>query len=158
MLPYQIRPMLPQEYPLLQDFLYHAIYQKEGDSPLHYSITTKPELKMFFENFGKEHDHCLVAEVDSRIIGAVWVLILAQGFGHVDAETPELAVSLKPEYRGKGIGTQLMQSMLQLLKQKGYRKVSLSVQKDNYACAIYQKLGFTLWEEKCEEFIMVYSF
>ena len=54
-------------------------------------------------------------------------------YGHVDDETPSFAVSLYKEYRGRGIGTELMRRMLDLLKSRGYKKASLAMQKANYA-------------------------
>ena len=76
-------------------------------------------------------------------------------YGHIDDVTPSLAISLYKEYRGLGIGTALMKEMLLLLKSKGYEKVSLSVQKANYAFKMYQKLGFEIIDENEEEYIMV---
>ena len=43
------------------------------------------------------------------------------------------------DYRGYGIGTALMKEMLRILKDRGYKQVSLSVQKANYAVDMYQK-------------------
>ena len=59
-------------------------------------------------------------------------------YGHIDDNTPSFAISLYEEYRGKGIGTELMKTMLKLLKNKGYKKTSLAVQKDNYAVKMYK--------------------
>ena len=75
-------------------------------------------------------------------------------YGHIDNSTPSFAISLYEEYRGKGIGTRLMRSMLKLLKDKGYKKTSLSVQKKNYAVEMYKKLGFKIIDENKEEYIM----
>ena len=52
-------------------------------------------------------------------------------YGHIDDETPSFAISLYEEYRNMGIGTALMRDMLEFLKNKGYRRTSLSVQKVN---------------------------
>ena len=68
-----------------------------------------------------------------------------------------VGISLYKEYRGKGIGTKLMQNMLSLLKRKGYKQDSLSVQKDNYAAKMYQKFGFKIIDENDEEYIMLYK-
>lgn len=54
-----------------------------------------------------------------RVVGAVWTRIMAD-YGHVDAETPSFAISLYKEYRGQGIGSQLMVKMFELLKWQGY--------------------------------------
>ena len=72
-------------------------------------------------------------------------------------EKPELAVYYK-DYRGKGIGTAMMEKMLGTLKQQGYKKVSLSCQKANYAAQWYRRLGFKVYEDKDDEYIMVYEF
>ena len=47
-----------------------------------------------------------------------------------------------------------MMKMLDLLRQKGYKKVSLSVQKANYAVKMYEKAGFKTVDENEEEYIM----
>lgn len=75
-------------------------------------------------------------------------------YGHVDDETPSCAVSLYNEYRGQGIGSQLMMKMLDLLRQQSYKKVSLSVQKANYAVKMYEKSGFKTVDENEKEYIM----
>ena len=77
-------------------------------------------------------------------------------YGHVDDKTPSFAISLYKEYRGKGIGTKLMKRMLELLRQKGYKKASLAVQKDNYAVKMYEKVGFKIVDQNTEEYIMIW--
>ena len=76
-------------------------------------------------------------------------------YGHVDDETPSFAISLYKEYRRQGIGSQLMVKMLELLKWQGYKRVSLAVQKANYAVKMYTDLGFKTLKETAEEYIMV---
>ena len=107
----------------------------------------------YIADFGKEDDFCLVAEVNGKIVGAVWSRIM-NDYGHVDNKTPSLAISIYKEYRHLGIGTALLKSMLQLLKINGYRQTSLSVQKANYAVNMYRKLGFNIAYENQEEYIM----
>ena len=54
-----------------------------------------------------------------------------------------------------GIGTNLMEQMLKKLKMQGYKQVSLSVQKMNYAVHMYLKVGFEIVDENDEEYIMI---
>ncbi len=151
---YKIREIRKNEYPILSDFLYEAIFIPEGmDKPLK-SIIEQPELQVYVEDFGKEDDWCLVAEVKGKIVGAVWVRIM-DDYGHIDNETPSFAISLYAEYRNMGIGITLMRDMLELLKNKSYKRTSLSVQKVNYAVCMYQKVGFEVVDENEEEYIMV---
>lgn len=155
---YTIRRMKPTEYPLLSDFLYEAIFQPDETNLVDKSIIEKPELQVYIKDFGKEkEDYCLCAEVDSKIVGAVWVRNI-KGYGNVDEDTPEFAISLYKDYRGQGIGTELMKKMLEHLSKAGYKKASLAVQKENYAAKMYRSLGFLVVDENTEEYIMVYEF
>ena len=95
-----------------------------------------------------------MADDNGNVVGAVWTRIM-NDYGHVDDETPSFAISLLKEYRGQGIGTKLMKSMLSLLKEQGYKKASLAVQKANYAVKMYKKVGFNIVDANSEEYIMV---
>lgn len=151
-----IREMQKQEYPLLDNFLYEAIFVPEGIESPPKTIITSPELQVYVEHFGESKDDLgLTAEVDGKIVGAVWVRIM-NDYGHIDDKTPSLAISLYKEYRSFGIGTAMMKEILTLLKSHGYSRVSLSVQKANYAAKMYLKIGFKIVKENEEEYIMVY--
>lgn len=151
---YLIREIKKQEYNLLDDFLYEAIFIPEGIEVPSKEITNQPDLQIYIADFGKQNDNCLVAECNGKIVGAVWTRII-NDYGHIDNETPSLAISLFKEYRSLGIGTALMNRMIELLKSKGYKRVSLSVQKENYAYNLYKKVGFEIIKENDEDFIMV---
>ena len=154
---YTIREMTAQEYPLLDDFLYEAIFVPEGVDPPSKSIITAPELQVYVKDFGaSKDDFALVAEVENKIIGAVWVRIM-NDYGHIDDKTPSLAISLYKKYRGQGIGSSLIKEMLSLLQVHDYKCVSLSVQKANYAAKLYQKIGFRIIKEIGDEWIMTYN-
>jgi len=109
----------------------------------------------YVKNFGKQVDDiCWVAVVDESIIGAAWSR-LGCSYGKMDDATPELAISIYPEYRGNDIGSLLLQSLLDCLCKKGYVRVSLSVDKDNYAVRMYKKAGFEILEEREHDYLMM---
>lgn len=151
---YQIREIRKNEYPILSDFLYEAIFIPEGMNRPPKSIINRPELQVYTADFGKPDDYCLVAETKEKVVGAVWARIM-DDYGHIDDTTPSLSISLYKEYRHSGIGTALMEAMLRLLRENGYRQVSLSVQKENYAVGMYKKAGFQIVRENQDEYIMV---
>ena len=151
---YKIREIKESEYSVLSDFLYEAIFIPKGIEKPPKSIIEQPELQVYIADFGKADDWCLVAEVKGKIVGAVWVRIM-NDYGYIDDETPSLAVSLYEEYRHLGLGTALMREMMQFLKDKGYKQISLSVQKANYALNMYRKVGFEVVKENEEEYIMI---
>lgn len=152
---YTIKQIEKNEIHILEVFLYEAIFIPDGIEPPPREIIMQPELQLYLHEFGeKAGDYGFVAKVGEKIVGAVWVRIM-NDYGHVDNETPSFAISLYKEYRGYGIGTDMMKTMLSLLKQIGYSKASLAVQKANYAVKMYQNVGFCIIDENEEEYIMV---
>ena len=147
--------MRSEEYSLLSDFLYEAIYIPDGIEPPPKSVIESPELQEYIINFGnRKHDKALVAEIKGKVVGAIWVRIM-NDYGHIDDDTPSLAMSVYRKYRGVGIGTLLLKQLLQVERLAGYSKISLSVQKGNYAVKMYEKEGFTVVDENNEEYIMI---
>ena len=150
-----IREIRSEEIPLLNDFLYEAIFIPEGVPVPPRSIIENEVLQVYVRDFGKKaDDRCLVAEVEGKVIGAVWTRVM-NDYGHIADGIPSLAISIYKDYRHKGIGTDLLRKMLQLLKRDGYPQVSLSVQKANYAFRMYLKAGFEVLKEMEEEYLMV---
>ena len=140
---------------MLEDFLYEAIFISEGMEVPPRSVISLPELQTYIKDFGLlKDDFALVAEIEKQIVGAVWVRII-NDYGHIDSSTPSLAISLYKDYRKHGIGIAMMKEMLNLLRNHGYKSVSLSVQKANYAAKMYQKLGFKIVNENKDEWIMI---
>ena len=91
---YTIREMKKPEYFLLSDFLYEAIFIPEGEEAPPRLIINEPELQLYVSGFGSQkHDRALIAEVEGKIVGAVWVRIM-NDYGHVDDQTPSFAISL----------------------------------------------------------------
>lgn len=150
-----IREIRSEEIPLLNDFLYEAIFIPEGVPAPPRSIIENEDLQVYVRDFGtKADDRCLVAEVDGKVIGAIWTRIM-NDYGHIADGIPSLAISLYKDYRHQGIGTELLREMLQLLRLDDYPQVSLSVQKANYAFRMYLKAGFKVLKETEEEYLMV---
>ena len=152
---YNIRKIREDEHTLLNDFIYEAIFIPEGVEPPPKSIINQPDLQVYISNFGKEKDDlCFVAEADGKVVGAVWVRDM-KDYGHIADGVPSFAISLYKEYRNFGIGTRLMETMLCELKDRGYSRTSLAIQKANYAVKMYKKVGFEIYDENDEEYIMV---
>lgn len=154
---YTIRELHPNEYSLLKEFLYLAIYQPDKTNLAPRSIIENPDLQVYIKDFGtKKDDYCFCAEVENKVVGAVWVRSI-NGYGSVDNDTVEFAISVFEEYQKMGIGTALMNKMLEHLNKLNYPKVSLAVQKENYAVRMYQKVGFEIVDENEQEYIMIHK-
>lgn len=152
---YEIRKLKKNEVKVLDIFLYEAIFVPEGAVKPPKEIINTTELQVYVKNFGKQKgDICYAAETEGDIIGAVWTRVM-KDYGHIDDNTPSLAISIFKDYRHYGIGTVLMKQILFELKEQGYKQVSLSVQKMNYAVDMYKNVGFKIVNENQEEYIML---
>lgn len=152
---YKIREIEEKEYSVLDTFLYEAIFIPESVSPPSKDIIKSPDLQVYIQNFGKERaDIGMIVEINNKIIGAAWARIM-DDHGHINDDIPSLAISILKEYRNQGIGTQLLKELLHLLKLRSFSKVSLAVQKENYAVKMYKKLGFKIFDENDQEYIMI---
>ncbi|MDO4796813.1 MAG: GNAT family N-acetyltransferase [Coriobacteriales bacterium] len=143
---YAIRHITQEEWPLLEDFLYEAIFVPEGfagEVPRSV-IHDDPKCRAAFEGFGSlPDDRGLVAVVDGAVVGACWVRTTNE-YGHMDDDTPSFSISLYAPYRGHGVGGAMMRRMLDELQRAGYARASLSVQKENPALRLYERLGFRI--------------
>lgn len=103
-----IRLIEPSEVMLLTDFLYEAIFQPEGSAALSRTVIQEPMVWAYVKDFGQRTDDvCFVAVIGGFVVGAAWSR-MGCSYGKVDEKTPEIALSVYPEYRGKGIGTALL--------------------------------------------------
>jgi len=154
-----IREIKSNELGQLEDMLYEAVFQPDEENLIPREVVNLPEVRVYIDKFSeKKDDYCLVADLNGKIIGAVWTRILSgdiKGFGNIDDETPEFAISLYKEYRNQGIGTSLMTAMIEHLRKSGYKQTSLSVQKTNYAVQLYKNLGFEIIEENNDDYLML---
>lgn len=153
-----IRSIKKEELPLLREFLYLAIFVEEGAVPLPFEIVDDPRLCKYIRDFGKEGDISLVAHCGQEVIGVVWTRLfpaVAPGYGYYDEKTPELSIAVKPQWRGQGIGSALMTTMLKTLAEAGYEAVSLSVTQKNPAADLYKMCGFEIISDHNEDFLMV---
>ena len=78
-------------------------------------------------------------------IGAAWYRLFAAGdpgYGFIAAGIPEVTIAVVPAHRRKGTGTALLKALLALARKEGLTALSLSVEQDNPALELYERLGF----------------
>ncbi|MGI8793200.1 MAG: GNAT family N-acetyltransferase [Acidimicrobiales bacterium] len=64
------------------------------------------------------------------------------GYGFVDGATPEVSIGVVADARGQGCGTLLLRALIEEARRKAVPALSLSVEVDNPAGALYERLGF----------------
>ncbi|MGB0864862.1 MAG: GNAT family N-acetyltransferase [Granulosicoccaceae bacterium] len=107
-------------------------------------VLNEPGTRIYAEHWGRPGDLGLLAQKQGKNIGACWMRCLpeSEGLAFVDAQTPQLGISLEEVHRGRGYGEQLMRATLRAAKQAGYRQVSLTVHPENPAQRAYRRCGF----------------
>lgn len=156
---HSIRRLTPSDQQFLWEMLYQSLHVPEGSPPFPRDIINRPEIAKYVRAWGRAGDMGLIA-VDvagGEPMGAAWLRLLKgdeRGYGYVDDETPELGMAVLPEYRGRGVGSDLLG---RLLKSAGavYRSVCLSVSADNPAVRLYGRTGFERVRECGASLIMV---
>jgi GNAT superfamily N-acetyltransferase len=143
---YHFREAEASDEPLLREMVYLAVYVPPGHDPPPRAILDLPEVARYARGWGRDGDLGIVAvDLDTgEGIGAAWLRLWSDqehGYGFTDVDTPELTIALLPEFRGRGIGTQLLQHLLVRADER-FARVSLSVTLGNPAARLYERLGF----------------
>jgi len=143
--PLQIRPADAVDGPFLAEMLVAAAFWRpEGPAGKISEVMAQPELAHYVKGWPRPGDCGVIAE-DEQPVGAAWFRFLPAsdpGFGFVDAETPEVGMGVALARRGQGIGSCLLSSLVAQARSDGLARLSLSVERDNYARDLYERVGF----------------
>lgn len=146
-----IRDLRPDETEFLRDMLYAALDWKPGRwLPPKFLLVRIPQVAIFHKRWGRPGDTALVAEREGSRVGLVWYRLFTEdehGEGFVDEATPEVAVAVVEGHRGSGIGSALMEAAHARARADGIERISLSVDHDNPARRLYERLGYVALDE-----------
>ncbi len=127
------------EHFIVKELLHYAARLDESGE----TLDAHPYLEQYHHNYGNVNgDIGVYAIVDNKVAGGAWVRLLREGFGYIDAETPELSFAVLPEYRNRGLGSRIMEQLISEVS-KLYPQMSLSVREGNPVIPLYKRLGFT---------------
>ena len=126
--------------------LYEAVaWNPDRQLPPYDALIEHPELARYHRDWGRPGDHGVLAEVAGARAGVAFYRLFSDadhGHGYVDETTPELAVAVEPAWRGRGIGSRLMTELAHGARQAGLARLSLSVDAENPAVRLYERLGY----------------
>lgn len=127
--------------------LYESLFVPEGQKPFSREILNDPLISKYVDGWGRDGDLGFIAiNHEGKPIGSITARFFNEsnkGFGYVDEDIPEIGMALLGEYRGKGIGTALLDKLFKEANSKNIRRVSLSVDPINkVAVKLYQRFGF----------------
>ena len=109
--------------------------------PEEITITKENEEQFLQAKMDAERELMLIALIDGKHIGNCSLMSIApyKRYRH----RCDVVIALYKEYCGCGIGTAMLQTVLNVAKEAGYEQAELEVLAENKkAIAIYEKLGF----------------
>jgi GNAT superfamily N-acetyltransferase len=142
----QVRRAVPTDVETLREMLFYAARWRPGqESDSRASVLSDDHLSRYVDGWGRWGDMGFIAEEHEQPVGAVWVRLFPRqrpGYGFIDSTIPELSIAVVPDRRGSGIGLALLTAILTAAKEAGYPTLSLSVELENPAHRLYQRVGF----------------
>ena len=140
-----IRDLRQDEQDFLQEMLYAALAWRPNVAlPPKEVVLAHPQVAPFHTCWGRDGDTALVAE-NAVLVGLAWFRFFTEeehGEGFVDESTPEVAVAVVDGYRGRGVGGALLRAIHGRAQEQGVKRISLSVDPDNPARRLYERLGY----------------
>jgi len=128
----------------LDDFLelINSLVEEEADIIINKKVTREEEadwLARYLTDIEKGKTIGIVAEVDGKVIGNSEV---TRGIG-AESHVGFLGVAVTKEYRDLGIGTRVLETLIEESKKAGLELLVLDVYTSNArACHVYRKIGF----------------
>ena len=142
--------------------LFEASYWRQNISkPGFEQGLQRADLKYLLEDWGRKGDTGIIAEDDhNNPIGAAWYRFWTEekhSYGYISESIPELSLAVSEEWRSKGVGRELIKRLIAKAKNQNLTKVSLSVEKENFAVNLYQKVGFKIYIDNPGDYTMLWE-
>lgn len=145
------RRALQPDAVFLGDMLVEAANWRAGGVRPRHEVLTSAEHRRYLAGWKRSADDGLIAIADDGIpVGAAWYRLLPQnepGFGFVSGAVPELIIGVHPLWRARGVGRTLLRGIVELAGSQGHARISLSVERDNFARNLYRSEGFSVMTE-----------
>lgn len=146
--PWIIRSALAGDGPFMGDMLVEAVnWSPEWKKKSRARILATPRSAHYLDGWPRDTDLGVVAEADGERIGAAWLRFLPAadpGYGFVAPDVPELTIGVAGSWRGRGVGRALLRAVVGQARSAGIRRISLSVERKNFAQQLYLSEGFQI--------------
>jgi len=104
-----------------------------------------PEALRYHRDWGRHGDFGVIATAGEDVVGVAYCRLFTHedhGHGYVDDETPEVAIGVRDDARGAGLGTRMLEQLAAVAAANGFRRLSLSVDRENPAVRLYERVGY----------------
>jgi len=147
---FRIRAAAQPDGAFLGDMVVEAANWRQGGSSPKHQVMSHPDHSRYVVGWMRPRDAGFVALDDhGEPIGAAWYRMLPRsdpGYGYVGTGVPELIIGVRPIWRANGVGRALLQRLMEHARAQGFARMSLSVERDNFAVTLYRSEGFAVTE------------
>ena len=127
-------------------YLHGVLYEREYGYDQTFEAYVAGGLAEFVQSFSPDKDRIWLAEMDDRIVGSIAIV------GHSRVESQLRWLLVHPDYRGLGLGKELMKEALRFCKERGYKTIFLWTTSELSAARhLYTHAGFKKTEMKTHE-------
>ena len=145
---FRLRPAVQADGAFLGDMIVEAANWRQGGLRPKHEVMTNPDHNRYISGWMRPGDAGFVAvDAHGEPIGAAWYRMLPRtepGFGYVGTGVPELIIGVRPIWRAHGVGRALLQLVCDHARAQGFGRISLSVERGNFAYQLYRSEGFAV--------------
>jgi len=108
-------------------------------------VLSAPSTRRYIAGWPRGTDLGVIAESGGAPIGAAWLRFFTadeHGHGYVAPDVPELTIGVVAPWRGRGAGRALLRAAGALAAAGGIERISLSVERKNFARDLYLSEGY----------------
>ncbi|WP_298944348.1 GNAT family N-acetyltransferase [uncultured Microbacterium sp.] len=145
---FRVRPATQADGAFLADMIVEAANWRQGGARPRHDIIAHPDHSRYVSGWMRPGDAGFVAiDGNGEAVGAAWYRMLPRtdpGFGYVGTGVPELIIGVRPIWRAHGVGRALLQHLCAHARTQGFARISLSVERGNFASSLYRSEGFAV--------------
>jgi GNAT superfamily N-acetyltransferase len=145
---WNIRPATAEDGEFLADMLVEAVnWSSEWKPKSRRRVLSDPRTAHYIAGWPHQTDRGVIAEAGAEPVGAAWVRFFPAddpAYGFVSSDVPELGIGVAAGWRGRGVGRDLLRAIAALAAEAGIGRISLSVERKNFARGLYLSEGFTV--------------
>ena len=132
----------------LADMLMEAVnWSLEWKPKARRRVLSDPRTAHYIAGWPRETDLGVIAEAGQEPVGAAWIRFFSAddpSYGFLHPDVPELTIGVAASWRGRGVGRALLRGIAASAAGAGIQRISLSVERKNFARGLYLSEGYTV--------------
>lgn len=140
--------------------LYEAVYWRASPmKPTFDDALADPDFTRSLADWRtRQGDTAVIATIEAMPAGAAWYRFWTDDNhirGYINATIPVLVIGVHGDYRHQGIGTAMLERLIDYASVQRIQHMSLAVSKDNHAINLYRQQDFTEYADRGDTLIMI---